>query len=291
MNLNIWSRTETVSSIYATIGRRPKMEDKYIRIESINGTGVYAIFDGHSGDFSSKYAKKYFTEAIENELKLYASGPKNCKYTDETSGKLDLKRMLTEQIGEADDYLKNAFHNDQHKSGSTCLIAIAEQQKLTVANIGDSRGVMCDKNGKTVNMTTDHKPNNDDERKRIEAAGGEVYESSPGIWRVRHLAMSRSLGDCGKKGNDSIIIATPDLFTFDMNEHQPKFIILASDGLWDVMKSEEAVQFIEERFLEQKDFGARELVHKAYDLMSNDNISVVIVIFKDGFYEVGSASV
>lgn len=291
MNLNVWSKTGTVSSIYGTIGRRPQMEDKYIRSESINGTGVFAIFDGHSGDFSSKYAKKYFTRAIENELKLYLSGPKNSKYTDETSGKLDLKRMLTEQIGEVENYLKKEFRNKEHKSGSTCLIAIAEQQKLTVANIGDSRGVMCDKNGKTVNMTIDHKPNNDDERKRIEAAGGEVYESSPGIWRVRHLAMSRSLGDYGKKGNDSIIIATPDIFTFVLNEHQPKFIILASDGLWDVMKSEEAVQFIEERFLEQKDFGARELVHEAYDLMSNDNISVVIVIFRNGFYEVGSASV
>lgn len=289
VNLAVWSKTETVSAVYATIGRRPKMEDQYIRIESINGTGVYAIFDGHSGGFSSKYAKKYFTEAIQNELELYASGPKNCKYTDEEDDKLDLKRMLTEQIGEADNYLKNKFFNKKHRSGTTCLIAIAEKKKLTVANVGDSRGVMCDKNGKTFNLSIDHKPNNKDEKKRIEEAKGEIYESSPGIWRVRHLAMSRSLGDYGKKGNDNIIIATPDFLTFDLNEYQPKFIILASDGLWDVMKSEEAVKFIEERFLKQNDFGAGELVHKAYELKSADNISVVIAVFKNGFYEVRSA--
>lgn len=61
--------------------------------------------------------------------------------------------------------------------------------------------------------------------------------------------MSRSLGDNLEKRGNRIIIARPDIFIYDLNEHQPQFMILASNGLWDVMSSQDAVNFIKDRYL------------------------------------------
>lgn len=276
----------TISAVATTIGRRSYMEDYFIRVEGEgSGIGIYAIFDGHSGKYSANFAKEYFTKAIGDEINLYANAAAgSCKYVEEPDHNLNFKRMLTDFIEEAESQLKKAAINRKHDSGATCLLVIAEERKLTVANLGDSRGVMCDSNGVAIDLSIDHKPDNPKEKERIEKAGEKIHHW--GVWRVRGLAMSRALGDYGLKLDDNIIITTPDLFTFDLDEHQPKFMILASDGLWDVMSSQEAVNFIKKRYSKDKDFGAKALMDEAYRLRSSDNIAVLIVVFKNGHYEV-----
>lgn len=63
--------------------------------------------------------------------------------------------------------------------GTTCLVALLSDKELTVANVGDSRGVLCDKNGNAVPLSHDHKPYQLKERKRIKKAGEKMNESGP----------------------------------------------------------------------------------------------------------------
>ena len=75
------------------------------------------------------------------------------------------------------------------------------------------------------------------------------------------------------------MIAEPDILTFDLNELQPEFMILASDGLWDCFSNEEAVAYIRDR-LDEPHYGAKSLVLQAYYRGSLDNITILVVNFK-----------
>lgn len=72
-------------------------------------------------------------------------------------------------------------------AGTTCLIALLSDKDLTVANVGDSRGVLCDKDGNAIPLSHDHKPYQLKERKRIKRAG-ELISAS------KDCVLSRSSG-------------------------------------------------------------------------------------------------
>ena len=116
------------------------------------------------------------------------------------------------------------------------------------------------------------------ERLRIQQAGG--FVSFNGVWRVAGvLATSRALGDLPLK-DKNYLIADPDILTFDLRELEPKFMILATDGLWDYFSNEEAVEFVMDR-LSEPHFGAKSLVLQAYYRGSLDNITVMVVDFQN----------
>ena len=92
------------------------------------------------------------------------------------------------------------------------------------------------------------------------------------------LATSRALGDYPLK-EKNLVIAEPDILTFDLSDVEPKFMILATDGLWDAFSNEEAVSFIKER-LDEPHFGAKSIVLQAYYRGSLDNITVMVVNFE-----------
>ena len=116
------------------------------------------------------------------------------------------------------------------------------------------------------------------ERKRIKKAGG--FISFNGVWRVAGvLATSRALGDYPLK-EKNFVIAEPDILNFHFSEIEPRFMILATDGLWDTFSNEEAVMYINER-LDEPHFGAKSLVLQAYYRGSLDNISVMVVNFME----------
>lgn len=112
------------------------------------------------------------------------------------------------------------------------------------------------------------------ERKRIKEAGG--FITFNGVWRVAGiLATSRALGDYPLK-DKRLVIADPDILTFDLPDHKPQFLILASDGLWDTFSNEEAVSFIKER-LGEPHFGAKSITLQSYYRGSLDNITVIVI--------------
>jgi protein phosphatase 2C family protein 2/3 len=113
--------------------------------------------------------------------------------------------------------------------------------------VGDSRSIASVR-GRVQNLSYDHKPNNELESKRIIAAGGWVEFN-----RVNgNLALSRALGDFVFKKNESkraeeqIVTAFPDVEIKELtNDHE--FILLACDGIWDVLSNEEVLEFVRTR--------------------------------------------
>lgn len=135
-------------------------------------------------------------------------------------------------------------------AGCTAVVAVVVGQKLYVANAGDSRCVLC--RGKdTISLTQDHKPTDPEEDRRIRAAGGWVTEG-----RVNgSLNLSRAIGDMNYKqlksrpAEEQIVTANPDIREIDLTP-EDRFLILACDGIWDILTNEEAVQFVDEKLAE-----------------------------------------
>jgi len=140
-----------------------------------------------------------------------------------------------------------------------------------VAHVGDSRAVL-GHGDRAVELTKDHKPNRPDERQRIQDVGGTVVHA--GTWRVGGvLAVSRSFGNRMMK---QYIVALPEIRQDTMHSKN-SCLILATDGVWDVVSNEEAVELVSE--YDDGEAAARALVAMAYDRGSFDNISCVVCIF------------
>lgn len=211
-------------------------------------------------------------EVRSNEISVIKDVPV-VSYID-SIGKINYGKLLTDEVLVADKMLLEVAKKKMDVAGTTALIAVIEDSKLYVANVGDSRGVMCDNRGNAIPLSFDHKPQQMRERKRIKEAGG--FVTFNGVWRVAGiLATSRALGDYPLK-DKKFVIADPDILTFDLVDHKPLFVILASDGLWDTFSNEEAIAFIKER-LHEPDFGVKSITLQAYYRGSLDNITVVVI--------------
>jgi protein phosphatase 1G len=120
---------------------------------------------------------------------------------------------------------------------------------LYVANAGDSRCVVC-RDGKAIEMSFDHKPEDDLERERVEKAGGHVTKDG----RINNgLNLSRAIGDHSYKANkelplsDQMITSLPDVKMLDIDLSKDLFMVLACDGIWNFMSSQDVCDFIQER--------------------------------------------
>lgn len=133
-------------------------------------------------------------------------------------------------------------------SGTTAVVALIRGKQLIVANAGDSRCVVSER-GKAVDMSYDHKPEDEVELARIKNAGGKVTMDG----RVNGgLNLSRAIGDHFYKRNkvlppeEQMISAMPDVKVLTLNEDHD-FMVIACDGIWNVLSSQEVVDFISER--------------------------------------------
>ncbi|KAK3094516.1 hypothetical protein FSP39_002761 [Pinctada imbricata] len=264
-----WEMKKDGASVYAIQGRRPHMEDRFNIVNNLEhtDTSIFGVFDGHGGEFAADFTEKTLFKCLMIRL-LKAS-------LDQTQG--NMSKLLTEEILSVDKQFLELAHSNQDISGTTVLLAMLKHGLLTVANVGDSRGVLCDVNGHSIPLSYDHKPHLMKERKRIQESGG--FVSFNGVWRVAGiLATSRAIGDYPLKDRN-LITAQPDILTFDLKGLKPKFMILATDGLWDCFSNQEAVDYIKER-LHEPYFGAKSLVLQAYYRGSLDNISVMVVNFQ-----------
>ncbi|CAI6005780.1 unnamed protein product [Closterium sp. NIES-65] len=129
--------------------------------------------------------------------------------------------------------------------GSTSVVLVVTAHHLVVGNCGDSRAVLC-RGGKAVPLSKDHKPEREDEMKRVEKAGGRVIFWN-GYRVLGVLAMSRAIGDRYLK---PYVIPEPEV-TITQRHPDDELVVLASDGLWDVISNEAAVD-IARRCLAQR---------------------------------------
>lgn len=149
-----------------------------------------------------------------------------------------------------------------------------------VANAGDCRAVLC-RRGKAIEMSRDHKPVCSKEKSRIEASGGYVYDG----YLNGQLNVARALGDWHMDGlkcqNGGPLSAEPELKTTTLTE-EDEFLIIGCDGIWDVFRSQNAVDFARRRLQEHNDpvLCSRDLVDEALKRKTGDNLSVVVVCFQ-----------
>eukprot|EP00940_MAST-03C_sp_MAST-3C-sp2_P002940 g2940.t1 len=221
---------------------------------------------------------------------------------DDTSSSKDRKGdndVEEDEEDEDDDITEHAAH-PAWNCGCTAVVAVVNftDQKLIVANAGDSRCVLS-RSGTAVPMSQDHKPTDEEELARIHKAGGCVTEEG----RVDGcLNLSRSLGDFKFKQNSSLpaseqrITAMPDIREVKLTSDDD-FFIIACDGIWEIMSSQDATDFVRKRLesTKREDVDASFLSKVAEDLcdecMSHDpdetrcygcdNMTVVIVLLRN----------
>ena len=177
------------------------------------------------------------------------------------------------------------MRSGEDRSGSTAIAALVTPTHIIVANCGDSRCILL-RGGEVVEMSDDHKPYNDEEQRRIEAAGGSVT-----MRRVNgDLAVSRALGDFSYKLQHHLppeaqqVSAEPEIRVVERSPGADQFLLLACDGIWDVMSNGEAGAWL---LSSATDGGLGEPVELAASLVdeclargSRDNMSAVVVAFK-----------
>jgi len=172
-------------------------------------------------------------------------------------------------------------------SGSTAVVALIRGNKLFVANAGDSRCIMS-RRGKAIDLSVDHKPELDHERQRIQNAGGFVFAG-----RVNgSLNLTRAIGDMEFKyqpdlpPDKQIVTCCPDIRQVDLAP-EDEFLVLACDGIWDVMTSQEVVDFVSQRLPSAKSLSplCGEILDHCLSPSTRqqegcDNMSIIIVQLK-----------
>ncbi|KAI9187302.1 hypothetical protein LWI28_026580 [Acer negundo] len=221
-----------------------------------NELGLFAIFDGHLSHEIPDYLQSHLFENILNEPDFWTEPEHAIKKGYRLTDANILEKTL-----------------DLGRGGSTAVTAILINcQKLLVANVGDSRAVVC-KNGVAKQLSVDHEPSM--EKETIESKGGFVSNFPGDVPRVDgQLAVARAFGDKSLK----IHLSSEPHVEVEMIDDDTEFIILASDGLWKVMTNQEAVDAIKN--IKDARSAAKHLTEEALVRQSTDDISCVVVRFQ-----------
>jgi serine/threonine protein phosphatase PrpC len=245
-------------------GHRDYQEDRYIGDDA---TGLFAVFDGHGGALTSETAKNTFAghwkELRSGGVAPASAWPAAFKATEESYKKVSANVPDT-----------GGSMRSHGREGSTACAAFVSDTHISVANAGDSRCVLCRNNGQAIAMSVDHKPTDAPELERLTKHGfkvvrGRIYEVATG---KGGLNLSRALGDLHYREG---VPCEPDVQERAIDPALDELLILATDGLWDVVSNEKACQLALSESSLQK--AAQKLVTHAFDNHSGDNITALVV--------------
>lgn len=228
--------------VTSVCGRRRDMEDAVAIHPSFcaqsnnspNGFHFFGVYDGHGCSHVATRCKDRMHEIVREELQ-------NGGLWEQTMVQSFSK--MDEEVGDccsgggavSISTCRCELQTPQCDAvGSTAVVSVVTPEKIIVSNCGDSRAVLC-RNGVAIPLSVDHKPDRPDELNRIQDAGGRViFWDGPRVLGV--LAMSRAIGDNYLK---PYVISEPEVTITDRTADD-ECLILASDGLWDVVTNETA---------------------------------------------------
>src|SRR5579872_6718342 len=237
-------------------------ENKYAKIN------FYGIYDGHGGKFVSNFLSNHIHHFFVD---------KNVKYP-----------LSKQYVNDAYNIIQNILFTKYEKKatdcGSTCLIVchfkVGNDNYLNVLNTGDSRCVLC-RNNLAIPLTKDHKPDWPEEYARIIKLGGQIKKDG-NTYRINDLSVSRAFGD---KESSKYVTHIPDIYKYKLKSTD-RFMIIACDGLWDVMSSQDAVNFVLKNCydadMKRINFNvniAETIAQHAIEKESGDNITCAVVFF------------
>eukprot|EP01017_Pseudomicrothorax_dubius_P011488 TRINITY_DN142_c0_g1_i1.p1 TRINITY_DN142_c0_g1~~TRINITY_DN142_c0_g1_i1.p1 ORF type:complete len:526 (-),score=65.45 TRINITY_DN142_c0_g1_i1:47-1624(-) len=277
-------------SVVLNVGRTSEQEQKDIS-QQIHFFGVY---DGHGGSKCADYLRDQVHSLIFKDKCFPINVKEALRLGFESAERIFL-----------DAAVKSTKAGRPERSGSCALVALFMGDFCYVANVGDSRAVLSCSGGRVVDMSRDHKPFDEIEYKRITEAGGQVTPATFGQSAMDgsvvagpprvvpgNLAVSRTFGDLDAKlpqlgGNPKAVIAQPDVRSFRVTAEQD-FLVLATDGVFDVLSSEEVISTV---WMTVRESGAKDIhelcaaavdniLRFAFAKNSTDNITVIILAFE-----------
>ncbi|PHU28160.1 putative protein phosphatase 2C 8 [Capsicum chinense] len=282
------------------IGRRRVMEDAIkvgvrVRVMDNNEFMFFGVYDGHGGSRVSLACRERLHYIIEEELLEL-----NRKSNDNDNNRKDWEKVMMTSFSRMDEEVRGVGYEEEDMGrtvGSSAMVVMVGKEVVVVANCGDCRTILCNR-GVTLPLSHDHKADRPDEKKRVEAAGGKILN-----WKGSRvqgvLATSRSIGSHGFKswkqpptemlGDHCLkpfLIPEPEVTVYKRNEWD-EFLVIATNGLWDVVSNEVACEVvrkcldgqIQRRFPERDSAAdaAALLTELAIAKGSKDNISVIVV--------------
>ncbi|XP_054455896.1 integrin-linked kinase-associated serine/threonine phosphatase 2C isoform X2 [Anoplopoma fimbria] len=283
--------------VAARRGEREEMQDAHVLLPDMSGylsalpeqvsrVSFFAVFDGHGGARASRFAAEHLHLILAK------------KFPGGKTGNVDMliKRCLLDTFRQTDeDFLRTASsQKPAWKDGSTATCVLVVDDMVYVANLGDSRAVLCrmeatagadgQRRSLTLPLSTEHNPTIYEERMRIQRKGGTVRDGRV----LGVLEVSRSIGDgqykrCG-------VISSPDMKRCQLTAND-RFIILACDGVFKVFSAEEAVKFVlnilQEGTVEQRpglteeevrfEAACQQLASEAVKRGCADNVTVILL--------------
>ncbi|PON90384.1 Serine/threonine protein kinase [Trema orientale] len=259
------------SGSFATCGRRESMEDTHFLMPYMcNKTDihVFGIFDGHRGAAAAEFSARALPGFLQ-ALGCLSSSPADAL----------TKAFVKTDIAfrsELDSYRqsKRASQKDWHP-GCTAVAALIVRNKLLVANAGDCRTILC-RGGRPFVLSRDHVASCLEERERVVKAGGQV-KWQVDTWRVGAAALqvTRSIGDDDLK---PAVTAEPEI-TETILSADDEFLVMASDGLWDVVSNAEVISIIRDT-VKEPGMCSKRLATEAAERGSKDNITVIVIFLR-----------
>lgn len=269
------NRAARVACAYhSSRGQRPSQEDRVTVVPDLSALGrpelghyaYIGIFDGHEGAGCATILQHDMHRRLIDSGALFLADP---------------RPALACAFAQVDDAACASLSVKQDYSGSTALVAVVDgaRRRVVVAHAGDSRCIVS-ANGAALALTRDHRlASRCDERARVEAAGGLVVNN-----RLNGtLAVSRGFGDLAHKNTPSLpptLTPTPEIAVRPILRDD-EFLLLATDGLWDALSQQAAVNFLRIQLNTHANLNkaAKALASHALRKGAIDNITVVIVAF------------
>ncbi|XP_024980467.1 probable protein phosphatase 2C 27 isoform X2 [Cynara cardunculus var. scolymus] len=227
----------------------------------------FPVFDGHGGKGASHFVRDHLPRII----------------VEDANFPLELEEVVMRSFMETDAaFAKSCSTERSLSSGTTALTAMIFGRSLLVANAGDCRAVLS-RNGLAFEMSKDHRPCCHKERVRVESLGGFVEDG----YLNGQLGVTRAIGNWHIKGlkesGEQVgpLSAEPELKLVTLTK-EDEFLIIGSDGIWDVFRNQNAVDFIRRRLQDHNDVKrcCKDMVEEAMKRGAIDNLTVVVVCFQ-----------
>lgn len=240
-------------------GWRNTMEDAAIHVAALDeDTSIFGVFDGHGGKEVALFVERHFVEELKKNPKFQSKNFKDALI--ETFLKMDelimspagTKEVASLKGGDPDESNPKSICLDSF-AGCTANVTLIHKNTMYCANAGDSRTVLC-RAGKPLDMSVDHKPDQQAEKNRIEKAGGFVSDGRVNGTLISsmsgNLNLSRALGDLeykrdpSLKSHEQLISAHPDVKVEELKLDQDQFFLMGCDGVFETLNHQELLDFI-----------------------------------------------
>ncbi|XP_052173817.1 probable protein phosphatase 2C 65 [Diospyros lotus] len=287
-------------SMFSQQGRKGVNQDAMTVWENFNGdkdTFFCAVFDGH-GPLGHKVARKIrdlLPSTLSSSFNQQPQVNNKAGNNDNNAIFSSWKANLLRSFHDTDQELRADTSFDTYCSGTTSVSVLKQGDHLVIANLGDSRAVLCTRDDSDelvpIQLTVDMKPSLKEEADRIKSKRGRVFamEQEPEVYRIwmpeedcPGLAMTRAFGDFCLK--DFGLISTPEVSYRKLTERD-EFLVIATDGVWDVLSNKEVIEIVASA--RKRSTVARLLVEYAilawrhkYPNLKIDDCAVICLFFK-----------